>query len=436
MREQRKNLIHYIIPALLANISMFILTIVDGMFVGNGVGTDALGAVSLAMPFVMLVGAFSVLFNIGGVAVAAVRFGRGDSEGANQAFMHSLTVNAVIFSVISALGIIFSDKIAGYLGANDTYLRMVSDYVRWYSVFLLPSTLFYCFNTFARNDGNPNIAMITSITCTIVNIFGDWLLVYPLAKGVAGAAFATGFANFTGFLVALSHFVFKKGNLRIKKFRIDFSLYKKIMLRGLPEMIAQFANPVTTFFMNRMLITYLGNVSVNAFSVICYAASLFASLMYGLAGGLQPLYGLSYGAKDDKSLRYYFKNGRRFALIGGICIFALTFVLGRPICLLFGAKEAAIEIVKNSLPKYCLNYVFAASSSVIGAYLFSTKRTPYAIVLNICRSLIFNSLCINILPHLFGYDFVWFTVAVAEGICFIIAVVLKNVSERNGIIYR
>lgn len=436
MREQRKKLIHYIIPAMLANISMFILTIVDGMFVGNGVGTDALGAVSLAMPFVMFLGAISVLFNIGGVAVAAVRFGRGDNNGANQAFMHSLSVNAATFSVISVLGIVFSDKIAAYLGANNTYLSMVSDYVRWYSVFLVPSTLFYCFNSFARNDGNPNIAMITSIVCTAVNIFGDWLLVYPLAKGVAGAAFATGFANFTGFLVALSHFVLKKGNLRIRKFKIDFSLYRKIMLRGLPEMIAQFANPITTFFMNRMLITYLGNVSVNAFSVICYAASLFASLMYGLAGGLQPLYGLSYGAKDDASLKYYFKSGRRIALFGGLCIFALTFILGRPIGVLFGAEEAAIKIVETALPKYCLNYVFAASSSVIGAYLFSTKRTPYALALNICRSLVFNSVCINVLPRLFGYDFVWFTVAVAEGICLAIAMTLKNISERNGIIYR
>lgn len=244
--------------------------------------------------------------------------------------MHALTINAITFAVISIFGIVFSDKIAVYLGANSTYAAMVSDYVRWYSVFLLPSTLLYCLNTFARNDGNPNISMITSITCTVVNIFGDWLLVYPLAKGIAGAAFATGFANSIGFLVALSHFVFKKGNLRIKKFRINFNLYGKIALRGLPEMIAQFAYPITTFFMNKMLITYLGNVSVNAFSVICYAASLFASLMYGLAGALQPLYGQSYGAKDDKSLRYYFKNGQRLALVGGICIFALTFVLGRP----------------------------------------------------------------------------------------------------------
>lgn len=259
---------------------------------------------------------------------------------------------------------------------------------------------------------------------------------YPLRMGVAGAAIATGIATTIGLFVALSHYIRKKGNLRIRKFRFEFPLLRKIMLRGVPEMIAQFANPITTFSMNRMLITYLGDLSVNAFSVISYAASLFASLMYGLAGGLQPLYGQSYGAKDDKSLRYYFRSGQRLALIGGLGIWALTFVLAKPACILFGAEEAAIEIVKASMPKYCLNYVFAASSSVIGAYLFSTKRTPYAITLNVCRSLVFNSVCINLLPHLFGYEFVWFTVAVAEASCFVIASVLRKVSERNGIIYK
>ena len=66
MSEQSKNLKKYIIPAMLANVSFFILTIIDGMFVGNGVGTDALGAVNLALPFVMIISVFAVLFNIGG----------------------------------------------------------------------------------------------------------------------------------------------------------------------------------------------------------------------------------------------------------------------------------------------------------------------------------------------------------------------------------
>lgn len=104
MSIQSKQLRKYIIPSMISNAAFFILTIVDGMFVGNGVGIDALGAVSLAMPYVMLIGAISVLFTIGGVAVAAIRLGRGDDEGANQAFMHSVTGIICVFVVLTFVG--------------------------------------------------------------------------------------------------------------------------------------------------------------------------------------------------------------------------------------------------------------------------------------------------------------------------------------------
>lgn len=124
MKEQQKNLRSYILPARIANVSMFVLTIVDGMFVGNGVGTDALGAVNLAMPYVMIVSAISVLLNIGGVAVTAVRPGRGDVDGANQAFMHVLAAIAVVFAALSVVGTVFAREIAVLLGANDTFCGM------------------------------------------------------------------------------------------------------------------------------------------------------------------------------------------------------------------------------------------------------------------------------------------------------------------------
>ena len=421
---------------MLGNLNFFILTIVDGMFVGNGVGPDALGAVSIAMPFVNMIWALATLFNIGGVAVASVRLGRGDIDGANQTFMHSLSANMVLFTLISLAGMVFSEKIAALLGANETYLQMVSDYVFWYSVFILPTTAGPCLNTFARNDGNPGLSLIMSFTCTAANIFGDWLMVYPLQKGVAGAAAATGIANLLGFLVVLTHYVFKKGQLRIRRFKPQFSLYRKIMLRGIPEMISQFANPITTFSMNNILINHLGNAAVNAFSVITYASSLFSSLRWGLSGGLQPLYGHSYGEKDDKSLKYYFKSGQILAFIGGVAIFLLTFFVGKPLCLFFGADEVSVPIVCSALPKYCLNYVFAAMTAVNAAYLFSTKRTQYAIPINVCRSIVFNFICINFMPLIFGYSFVWYTVTVAEGICMVIAMILRKVSERSGVVYK
>ena len=435
MNERHRNMRKYIIPAMVGNAAFFLLTIVDGIFVGNGVTSDALGAVSLAMPFITLFSALTCLFNVGGVTVASVRLGRGDTEGANQVFMHSLLINIVVFTIFTVAGVAFPEKIAVLLGANETFMSMVAEYIRWYSVFLIPTSVFYCLNQYVRNDGDPELTMVVAFICTGTNIVLDAVMIYVFHKGIGGAAFASGVACTVSLFVDLTHFTRKKGRLRIKKFKFQPSLYKKVFLRGLPEMISQFASTITTFSMNNMLISHLGDLSVNAFSIITYAGSLFSSLIWGLAVGLQPLYGLSYGAKDDRGLKYYFKTGRIIALAGGAALFLLTFLIVKPVCVLFGAEDTTNSIVSSAMPKYCLNFVFAAYNSVVGAYLFSTKRTPYAIVLNVSRSLVFNYICINFLPHIFGYDFVWYTVAIAEGICTIIALALRKASERNGIIY-
>lgn len=421
---------------MLANASFFILTIVDGMFVGNGVGTDALGAVNIAMPYVMIVGAVSVLFVIGGVAVAAVRLGRGDVNGANQVFMHSVSALTVIFGTLTIAGMLFADQIAALLGANATYQDMVSDYVFWYSLFLVPAVLYTCLSNYCRNDGAPELSSRVAVICVSVNIVGDWFMVYPMQMGVAGAAIATGFSSFVAVCVLLPHYLRKRGNLRFQKFKFSLSLFKKIMLRGLPEMVSQFAGPITTFSMNRVLLGGLGDAAVNAYSVIGYAGSLFASLTYGISGGLQPLFGQSYGAKDDKGLKFYFKSGLTMGIVGGGIVFVITFFMGSPLCSLFGADASAVGIVVDALPKYSLNYVFAANSAVLASYLFSTKRTQYALPLNICRSLVFNFLCINFLPVLFGSSFVWYTVTIAEGICLVIGLLLWKKSEKNGIAYK
>ncbi len=435
MSIQSKNLKKYIVPSIISNAAFYVLTIVDGMFVGNGVGTDALGAVNIAIPFVMIIGALSSLFATGGVAVAAVRLGRGDSDGANDSFMHALLADVVVFSILSILGMMFSDQIAILLGANDTYKQMVSDYIFYYSMFMLPAGLYICLSNFCRNDSHPTLSTIAALVCTAANIFLDWLLVYPLQKGVAGASFATGAAQLLAVFVLLTHFLRKQGKLSFKKFKVKISLYRKIIVRGLPEMVSQFAAPVTTYSMNQVLLG-ISDPHVNAYSVIAYAGSLFASLMYGLSTGIQPLFGQSYGAKDDKSLKYYIKSGLIMSVIGGLLVFAVTFVIGSPVCTIFGADPSAVDIVIDAMPKYCLNFVFATMSVVIASYLFSTKRTNYAVTLNVCRSILFNFVCITFLPRLFGDSFVWYSIGVAEFFCLVIALVLWRVSERNGIIYK
>lgn len=435
MKTQRKNLKKYIVPSMVSNAAFFLLTIVDGIFVGNGVGTDALGAVNVAYPYVMIVGALAALFATGGVAVAAVRLGRDDDKGANDAFMHFFIANITVFSVLTVVGLMFSDSIADLFGATETYREMVSDYIFYYSLFLIPSGLYTCFAAFCRNDGSPKLSTGAALICTAANIFGDWLTVYPLKMGVGGAALATGASQVFSVLFLLLHFVKKKGKLKFSRVKLQPALFKKLVIRGLPEMVSQFAAPVTTACVNRVLMG-ISDPHVNAYSVISYVGSLFASLMYGLSTGIQPLFGQSYGKKDDKSLRYYIKSGLKIGAVGGAVVFVLTFLMGKPVPLIFGADESAVKIVESALPKYCLNFIFATASAVIASYLFSTKRSQYATTLNVSRSLVFNFLCITFLPKIFGSEFVWYTVAVAEGICLIIAIILWRVSERNGIVYK
>lgn len=436
MDELRSNLKKYIFPSMLSSVSYFVLTIVDGIFVGNGVGTNALGAVSLSLPYVMFVQALAVLFTFGGVIVASVRLGRGDDAGAKQVFMHSFVAIVAIFSVICLIGVTMPHRIAQILGANATYQDMVADYVFWYSVFVVPVGLLTFFNAFCRNDGEPLLTSISAVLTTCLNIFGDWLLVFPLHMGISGAAIATGASSTFAMLFVSRHFLQKRGQIYFQKFKFTLLLYKKIILRGTPEMISQFAAPITTFSMNRMLLMLMGNNAVNAFSVVSYVGSLFSALMYGLSGGIQPLFGLSYGAKHDKNLKYYFHSGLKLSVIGGLIAFAITFFIGRPVSVLFGADEAAYEIIINALPKYCISYVFAASSVVISSYLFSTKRTQYALCLNISRCLLLNFLCINFLPLILGDYFVWYSLAVAEAISLALGVALWKFSERKGIIYK
>ena len=58
---RRKTLIKYVIPSILSNACIFLFTIVDGVFVGRGIGSDVLGAVNIAMPVVMIATAINML---------------------------------------------------------------------------------------------------------------------------------------------------------------------------------------------------------------------------------------------------------------------------------------------------------------------------------------------------------------------------------------
>lgn len=435
--ESSKNKIIFqnVAPAILANACVFLFSVVDGIFVGQGAGMQALGAVNIALPFVLIVQALNAMASIGGVTITAIRFGSGDKQGAQTAFMHALTINLIVGCLVVIVGCGFTGPVCRLLGATGNYFELAKDYVFWWALFAVANSLSLNLQSFCRNDGNPGLVAITNLIVTVLNIFLDWLFVFPMQKGVAGAAVATGISQVVGFLVILTHFVLKKGELRIKKYQPQKKLFGKIILRGLPEAIAQFSTPVTTFCMNRTLMATYGEIGINAFSVISYLSSFTMAVFFGASEGMQPLFGQAYGAKQGEHLKYYYRAGQIISVVGSTLCVAIYVIFPHILCSLFGADAQTIDFTSIHMWEYCWGFIIGSLNTIISAYFYSTKRSGQAIVLNVLRSLVINSIVILCIPQIFGKALVWHTFGIYEILVWIIAILMKKLSEKNGITY-
>lgn len=430
--SRAKTIFRYVFPTILSSVSVFLYSIIDGIIVGRGIGSDALGAINIAFPYIMFFTAFAMLTIIGGLAVTAIRIGRGDKDGAQDAFMHSLFLTVITGVIFTVIGVVFTEKVAILLGARGEYIPLVRDYIFWYSVFLIPVSVCNTFTGAGRNDDAPVLVSITTFIATSLNILGDYIFVFPLKMGVKGAAIATGIAQTLAALILLPHFLGKKGILKIKPFKPDLSLVGKIFLRGAPECVSQFEAPMGIMLTNRILSESLGNAALNAYSVIGYVATFSVAIFIGTAEGIQPLLGRSYGEKNEKDLNYYFKSGLRISFIGSIVVSAVITLLWGRILGIFAVDEATRDCAVYAVLRYMPGFLFQSLLVIINSYLYSTTRTKEALIINILRSFVLDTVIIFAFPAIFGAQSIWYTFAAYEAVALVIAFFMLKYADRNG----
>lgn len=254
--------------------------------------------------------------------------------------------------------------------------------------------------------------------------------------GTKGAAIATGISQTIGLLIMLTHFARKNGNLRFGKVALNMGLFREIIAHGLPEGVSQLATPMMKFCMNHVLIERIGDLGVNAFSVVSNIAILSTGIFTGASEGLQPLFGQSYGAKSEKDLEFYFKSGLMISFGGSVIITILSVLLRENVCALFGSDAATTEYVVQIYPMFSLGFIVMAINVMISAYLYSTERSALSTGISLLRSVVLNSAIILILPRIFGDGAIWLSMFTYETIVLVTAAVLLKHSERNGIQFK
>lgn len=393
MNTKTKSLFGYILPALGGSFVTYLYNVVDGIFVGQGVGPAALGAVNIGVPFITFVVAVAAMFPMGGATIVAIRMGRADKNGANHAFMTAFSLTILISIILMTTGMAFSRQIVDLSGAkklSEEMRKMSAEYLFYYSAFSIPMLMSTCLSVFVRNDGSP----------------------------------------------MLSHFILKKGNLRIRPFKIDVSLIIKICRRGVPEAVTQLATPVTALCYNLMLASLVGDIGISTFSVLSFIFSLANAILSGVAQGLQPLWGHCCGKGNTRDMGWYFYCGLLINSILSVLIYGVLFFFDRAVIRIFNSSADLVQAASAALPLFSLSFIPMALNLIYTAFLFSTKRTEAANIIAISRGIVIKALAIFCIPVVFGSGSIWIAPFAAEIVTLALAVRLCRENGKKDQIFK
>lgn len=428
-----KQFLRYLGPSVVAMWVFSLYTIVDGIFVSNGVGELALASVNISMPFINFVFAISVLFSTGASTIIAMYLGKKDLENANEAFslnLFTITILAIIITVTSILGL---DYLAKVLGATPDTIGYVKDYLFIISLFNIFFIVSYSLEVIVKADGFPFLATIGVVISAITNIVLDYIFVIKLRYGIKGAAVATGIAQVLSTLFFLSHFLRKKSTLKFVKFKFNFNTIKRIVSLGFPDCTSELSVGIVTILFNQTLLRLIGQDALISYSVICYVNTLILMTMIGITQGAQPLISFYFGAVEFDKVNYLLKIGLKTVLITSLVVFVSSILFAGNITGLF-INPQETQLFNNTIyvfKLYSISFLFVGFNLIISGFFVSIEQPLYSSIISLGRSLVLVTISLFLLTKLFGGDAIWVTTAVSEFICLVISLSLLFKFFRN-----
>lgn len=435
--SNRDIIIKFAIPQMIGLVFNSIYFIIDGIFIGQKLGSDALAAAGVAIPVVEIMIALSMLISVGAGVVISASLGKGKTEAANKMFNKANLITLVLAFAIVILGNLFIEPIARLMGATDLIIDDTVVYLRYFltaSPFLIFS---FTLSTFARNDNAPKLAMWALIVGSLSNIILDWFFMYPLDMGMAGAALATSLGPVFSVIILLPHFLKKKGVLH---FKLELFKIKDIVLiirKGLSAFITNFSIGLVTLFYN-LAINHnnMGEITLSAYVIIGYLALIALTAFLGAAQGIQPAISYYSGSGENHKIRELSRFSIIFNITIGIILMVIIWLFGSYIISLF-TMDTNLNAYTNKIASiYFLNLVFAAANIMIATILQALNQQKYSTYLSLMRSTVPLICLLLILPILVGSDGIWYAITLVEGITLGISYIIwkKVMAENNEMI--
>ncbi len=434
-----KKLFIFVLPSIIMMVFTSIYSIVDGLFVSNYSGEEAVTAINLIYPLFMIFGSIGFMVGAGGSALVSKTLGEGNKELANKYFSMLVYVTLGIGVVIAVAGQFTVEPVAKFLGATD---EKIYDYCVLYGRILLATQPFFIlqniFQSFFVAAEKPRLGLMATASAGILNIVLDAILVSGCGLGLMGAAIATAVSQIFGGIFPLIYFSCKNNSLlRLTKTKFYGKAFLKSCTNGSSEFFSNVSSAVVVILYNfqiqAVLGEELGKSGVAAYGTIAYIMMIFFSIFMGYAVGSAPLMAYNFGAQNKKEMQNLYKKSIIIMLISGITMFGLSEALAVPFVGMFGYGQQLFEMAVRGMRIYSVIFITVGINMYGSALFTSLNNGVISALISFLRTVVFQVTAVMVLPIFMGLDGVWSAAIVSDLLATVVTVIfLLTMRKRYG----
>jgi len=432
--DVKKLLIKLSIPAILGMAMNALYNFVDTLFVAQGAGEIAIGGLALAFPIQMIAMAVGLMIGIGSASVFSRAFGRGDKVKMKQAVNTALRIDFIGALAFSILGYIFIDELLIFFGATASNIGYAKDYLSVILIGLLPLSLSMVLNNLNRAEGRANLAMVSLMVGTGLNIILDPIFIFDFGfgLGVRGAAIATVISQLVAFvfifICSISHKSLLYINLH-KIFHIDFKTVKEIISVGMPTFLRNATGAFLAIIIYRLINKYaIGDpaIYISIYGVINRVMMFIFMPGFGIVQGLVPIVGFNFGAKNYQRLKDVIIFSTKIIAVYFIVGFVFVQLLSTGIFTIFSKESNQFFIEYGSRAFRIISFGFLlVGFQIVVSSIFQAFGFPIrAMIVTISRQVMFFIPFAFLFSYLFGIEGIWIAFATADLLSGLISIAL------------
>jgi len=407
--------LRYFWPALLSVVIKSVLIMVDGIFIGQGVGPLGLAAVGMTMPLQAIFTALAIMVGVGGAALMSMEFGKGRISAGQSVFSQALVLTLLGAVVLVIAGFVWMDSILQALGAEGALLALASDYLPVMLIFFLFHALVIITTVSVINDSNPLLPMISMALGAVASIGLGYLFIFVFQWGIKGAGYASVAAQIVMLVVLGWHFVARRGHLRLTLAGLTFDRVREILHIGSPIFLLELATIATMLIFNYILLNQYSDQHMAAYSITMNLGLVLIFFLSSIGQACQPVLSYCYGQERADRVRDILRLGLIYSVVmGAVAMLLVLFNTPWLVQLYIDDQPQVQALAVDATRLYFAAAVLMGINLLAAIFFQSIHRPNLSTLVSLSRGFIGVLVGLVILPTLFPAQGIWSLTLAAE----------------------